>query len=376
MKGNTSDIMKKILENYPEIWKDRRLFQAVVGDLLPGKENLLLRNLLSFCVEQGIPDRLSQKNSLEKSELNLFVDRLNNAYGCTRKLATKAVMIWAEALLVSTLEVKDVALVIQLSQTDQLREKIKEQKASLIQAVTQRDELRDLICPKLQTEYILCFGELELELYEAKCQYKKQKRQIEMMQSRINRQEEMDLEAIKEIIEEELGKFLEKMEEEKEQIKKAKENKKKQVDDRTSEKIKKIYRNLMKKLHPDIHPDQTKEDQLLFQKVVEAYKNNNLKQLELLNEISNEEEVEWYEESIEELEEEVRRLQGLIEEVQGEIEQIKSTFPYTAKAILQDDDIIRVKKESLQRELLACKQKIRNLSAKIQAMEKEHVQPA
>ena len=103
--------------------------------------------------------------------------------------------------------------------------------------------------------------------------------------------------------------------------------------------------------------------------MVEAYKNNDLRQMELLYEMASGEEVEVYEESIETLQVEVDRLEELLLKVAHEIEKVKSSYPYNEKDTLEDEGAIAIEKERLQNLLKEYKHKIKIYEAKIQAME-------
>lgn len=375
MRDKVSDIMNRILEEYPEIWKDSRLFKSVIADLLPGEDMVLLRNLLLFCVAECIPEKIKSSQMLSKINLHRFVVALMKSYGCTEELATKAVLIWAEAIQADVTDISNTEIVLKSSERDELENQIKYYRSQLVLAVTERDELVNVICPQLELKYVLTFGAIEIEISEAQCECKRLKRQIEMMQANINRQEEINLDQISEALDQEFVEFIEKINEKIEKEKAAKEN----VQDEpledpqpfVNEKLKKLYRQLAKKLHPDIHPNQKKEDKELFNKVVDAYKKNDLKQMEILNQMASGEEAELCEESIESLRAEADRLQDLLFEVSEEIKTIKSIYPYTAKEVLEDKEAIAIEMERLQNLLTDYQNKIKIYEAKIQAMEEK-----
>ena len=371
---NTSDIMNRILEDYPEIWKDARLFKAVVSDLMPGDGKLLLRNLLGFCVAEYIPEELVKTGAVEKIDLHRYVVCLMKNYGCTEELATKAVLIWADALNANTTDIANHAIVLKLSEIDRLKQLILELRGKLIAAVSERDELVNVICPQLELRYVQIFGVLEIEIFEAQCNCKRLKRQIEMMKAKLNRQEPVDEKTIEEIIKilaAEFKEFQDKIDAEKEKINTANEKVANTPPDTILGKLKKLYRALVKKLHPDIHPDLSQEDRELFNRVVEAYKNNDLEQMELLNELASGNEVELYEETVDTLQAEADRLQILLDKVNKEIEDIKSRYPYNMKETLDDENEVEIEKERLMNMLQEYQDKISIYEAKIKAMEEQ-----
>lgn len=363
-----SDVMNRILEDYPEIWKDERLFKAVISDLLP--EEVLLRNLLIFCISQKIPDELNDANAVDKIDLHRYVSRLMRNYGCTESLATRAVILWADAIAVNHEEIEDHVVVMGLSEIDALKEKIAAERNQLISIIAEKDELQNSECPRIEAKYMQIFGYLELEIYEAQCKYKRLKRHIQLVRAKLNRQEKPNKEDIKIVLDKEFAEYAEKIKNEKERLEAVKnhaaENSK---GNPFFDVIKKLYRGLVKRLHPDINPSQTKEERELFNKVVEAYRNNDLQQLELINEIAGKEKIELYEESVEVLKAETERLQRLIDKITAEIESIKESFPYCEKEFLDDADAVLLEKERLQKNLDEYNEQIAVLMAKIKAME-------
>ena len=256
------------------------------------------------------------------------------------------------------------------SEIDELRQEIREYRVRLTAAMAEKDELLNIICPQLELKYVTTFGDLEVDLFEAQCRCKRLKRQIEMMRARTNRQEAFDPEKIIEILEQEFAKYAEKIEEEKEKVNAARERSEEKPAPDTLEKLKKLYRQLVKKLHPDLHTEQSASEKDLFRKVVDAYKSYDLAQMELLYEMAAGEEPELPEESPESLQAEADRLKGLLSEVLSEIEIIKSGYPYTAKELLEDEDAIARKRAELQELLSEYQDKVRYYEEKVKAMEK------
>jgi len=114
--------------------------------------------------------------------------------------------------------------------------------------------------------------------------------------------------------------------------------------------IKKIYRNLAKKIHPDIRPDLADDEELgeLWEKAVAAYKGNDLKAMVEVELLVNQKMIEL---GIEEEELEIDNLEEKIAETEEEIEEIKTTIPYIYKEILEDEELLEEKKQELEQEI-------------------------
>ena len=108
----------------------------------------------------------------------------------------------------------------------------------------------------------------------------------------------------------------------------------------------------MKRLHPDVHPNPTEREKDLLDRANKAYKAGDLEEMRRIwEELSG---TEQSEESFEDTEEGRAQLRELIEklrkrcaELEKEIRQIKTSFPYTIKALLDDDKALEMKHREL-----------------------------
>lgn len=102
--------------------------------------------------------------------------------------------------------------------------------------------------------------------------------------------------------------------------------------------IKKLYKQLVKRLHPDLNPSATEAEIELFYRATKAYKRGDLKALQLIDAVVDDAEGED-EEALSggAVEKEAERLEGLIEAVQKDMEAIKSGPPYTWRIYLEDE---------------------------------------
>ena len=116
--------------------------------------------------------------------------------------------------------------------------------------------------------------------------------------------------------------------------------------------LKRLYRQIVKRLHPDVHPNPTDREKDLLNRANKAYRAGDLEEMRRIwEELSGTEQLE---ESFEDTEEGRARLRELIKKLrkrctalEKEIHQIKTSFPYTIKALLDNDKALELKHREL-----------------------------
>lgn len=229
--------------------------------------------------------------------------------------------------------------IIEFPDDKRTREKIQKLKKTLEDLVFERDNLKFVICENIKTEYMLTFGSLEYRIYKSYCKYLRLKRKRDMIQAKKNRQEKIIIEDIDTKLDEEFCDYKKKLDEKVEEINDALERSKGEIlSDEDSKFLKKTYKNIVKKLHPDINPSVTKAEKELFYHATEAYKDGDLASLEIIYDIvCKGEDKEDEALSLKYPEEEVKRLEDLVNQVEDNIDLIKSIPPYTWKILLEDE---------------------------------------
>ena len=123
-----------------------------------------------------------------------------------------------------------------------------------------------------------------------------------------------------------------------------------------AKRLKRLYRRIVKRLHPDVHPDSTPREKELFNMAQGAMKSGDLDKMErIYDELSGmdtpEEKFEDTPEGIASLKDLIRKLRERLRRLQTEIAQIRSQFPYTMKAFLEDEQAVEEKRHELQEKL-------------------------
>ena len=109
----------------------------------------------------------------------------------------------------------------------------------------------------------------------------------------------------------------------------------------TGQKIKRLYRKIVKRLHPDVNPNPTQREKDLLNQAMQAFQEGNLEKLEqiwdeLCGMDAPEDAFDDTPEGREKLRELLEKLKVRLRLLELEIEHIKTEFPYKMKAFLED----------------------------------------
>lgn len=218
-----------------------------------------------------------------------------------------------------------------------LKEAVEKMRIELSMLVSERDELQYVICKNIETAYCLKLGALEHRTYEAQCKALRLKRKIELIQACVNRQEKIIMSQIEGLLDDEFAEYEAKLEEQIENMNEALyRSRGEYLTGEESKELKKLYRNIVKQLHPDVNPDVTEEQIRLLDNAIVAYKNGDLAAMRIIYEMVGEHDLpDLSQDSLSALAEESKRIEGMVASVRQSISQIKSQYPYTVKEFVE-----------------------------------------
>ena len=237
----------------------------------------------------------------------------------------------------------------------QLKEEYERLQKEYSELVEKRDDMLYQEAPKLEAIYMESIGQLQYEILQLEYDIALLKLERDLMQSFVNRGEEPELETVEEQVEEQAKVYNENLHQEEEKIKQAKafieQQKEEENKQKDAEKIelKQLYKRLVHRLHPDLHPEQTEWERELFLKVQEAYANEDLERLRQLEaELDAGMPFTSVEgNTVDEWEARVTKLKEQIAAIRQEIEDLNNQFPFTYRDKLNSQEWIAAKQEEL-----------------------------
>lgn len=267
-------------------------------------------------------------------------------------------------------EITSTGNVIVFPDFEKLKNEVEKMRTELSMLLLERDELQFVICKNIETEYMLKLGSIEYKAYEAQCAALRLKRKIELIQAKKNRQEKVIISAIEETLDTEFAEYQKQLDEQINKMNDAlKRSKAEVLTNEENKELKKLYRKIVKALHPDINPDVSEAQVNLFDNAVQAYKNGDLNTLRIIGEmVGNSPLPEQHKDAMTQLVEERERLQGLLKSIRESIDNIKSEYPYSMKDILEDTEKTEQKKQELENILSQYNELISIYKAKIEEM--------
>lgn len=238
--------------------------------------------------------------------------------------------------------------VILLPDFQKLKDEVEKLRTELSMILLERDELQFVICKNIETEYMLKLGAMEYRVYEAECKALRLKRKLELIQAKKNRMEKIIISDIEKTLDIEFSEYQEKLNAQIEKMNEAiKYRKGKFLSDDEIKECKKLYRAIVKKLHPDMNPEASNTQRELFENAVTAYKNGDLETLRMINELLGSDAAVREENGMSFLRSEAERLRSMIKKVRENITKIKSKYPYNVKVIIDSPEQIAKRKDEL-----------------------------
>lgn len=212
----------------------------------------------------------------------------------------------------------------------------------LAKLITDRDYLTTTVLPTIEAEYNLKIGCLEFEAFALDCDVRRARRQLELANSYLNRNQPIPFETIERELDDEFRCWQAKIDEMRSDVEGA------HAFELTpclsaseTRELQTLYRRLAKRLHPDLNPRQTERERNLWLQVADAYRDGALEELRTLNLlVGDESTAETGDDPNSSVLDALRRrrdeLRAHIERALAQLAHIKLNAPYTLQEKLND----------------------------------------
>ena len=249
---------------------------------------------------------------------------------------------------------------------EKLKAEVEKLRNEFLALALERDEL-NIECKNIEMEYMIEIGVLELNIHELECRILYLKREIEMIQAVKNLQKKLDISEIEDELYAEFEEYKARVDEQARRVNDALERSRRQSE--RGHEIKKLYRAIMKLLHPDANPDVDETGIRLLHQANDAYDDGDIESLRMIMAMIDKPGFtkDRPDDTIR-LQEERERLLMLIQDIKDEIAGIKSKYPYTMKDLLKDPEKVAARKAELGAYISELDEALAAYSAKITEM--------
>lgn len=258
-----------------------------------------------------------------------------------------------------------------------LRQECEEFKQTLVGLIGEHDKIKFKIFPTIETFYQAEFGRKIAELLRAEFEVAAMKYRIEKVQTAINHGESVSPERIESEIESEFDDWQKRIAEQEFECEYAEEILREGfLTAEETRELNQIYRDLARKLHPDVAENYDERKKDLWLMVSEAYQESDLerlKGLKIVCELEAEFSDEKYEaeNSIERLEKELSKLKTQVEEFVFAIEKLRKSETYILGENLKDSEWVAEQHDIFKMQIKTQKETLEDLEALFQELLRE-----
>jgi len=239
-----------------------------------------------------------------------------------------------------------------------LKAELESLRKEFIKLYTEKDRMMTLDRDDLTIKYLNLIGREKYENFSLSVEVRALKMKVELAQAYLNRNERPNMYAIEQEVKRCLSEYNRMLQEQADAIKAAQEAA--QLSEFNLAEEQQLYRLLVKRLHPDLHPGMSDDMKDLFLQAQTAYRSHNLNLLrQMVLRLDMDGGVDELLEQAESTEEAVARLKKQVAELKADIERLQGEFPFSIRMNLQDPAWVKEQRDRLlaEREQLQEEQK-------------------
>jgi hypothetical protein len=133
--------------------------------------------------------------------------------------------------------------------------------------------------------------------------------------------------------------------------------------------FKKLYRSLVKQLHPDVVPEQTEQTRLLWQRVQAAYEHGDIEELRALSELAlHLAPVVTQPTSMDALKGEGEALRRQVERLARQVSELQQRPPFTLQAKLEDEVWVAARRAEIETQVAALQEQRRVMELRLRTL--------
>ncbi len=229
-------------------------------------------------------------------------------------------------------------------------EKLREEVSRLIE---KRDYLRYHLSPRVSADYIKKIGVYEYKVFEFTVKVRRLRRKTELIRAKIAKDEIIIPSEIEAILDEEYADYEARLRAELERINSELERDGGEyLSDSDGAELKRLYRKVVKLLHPDLNPNQTEREKILFLKAVDAYERGDLDALRAIDVLAD---TLDYDDADDLDGDSLARTKEILtrraDVLRNDISEIENTFPLDKRDFLENEEAVNARREDLEEEM-------------------------
>ena len=234
---------------------------------------------------------------------------------------------------------------------ESLRAEVARLREEIVVVRTQLDRATGVETELLKAEYGKRFGRLELELTRKYYRFRLLRRRIDLVRSYLNRGAEPDMEAIDAILDAEAEEYNQVLRRKAADAERASNMTFREYSDEEAVHAKKLYQQVVRALHPDLHPGATPDNIACLQQAVEAYNSGDLATLEAIAVLVECGEKKNDEPScIESLRKRCEQYRDTLSKLALRLKKVRSSFPFDQAELLSKPENVMKRIQDLKAE--------------------------